>query len=103
MNVATYLLKREVYARKDASPNPELNEVSTTPKSAIHSELEYATRRNPANCNTIARNIRTLKRYLCYNVFLNERTTSLSLVEQAEVFHMLHRTSSINNNYSLKF
>lgn len=65
MKVTPYLSKLEVYARNDASPNPLLKEVSATPRSAIHSESAYATRRNPAICSAIARNIRTLKGYKC--------------------------------------
>lgn len=36
----SYLLNCAEYARKDASPRPELSDVNTTPVSAITSELE---------------------------------------------------------------
>lgn len=63
MKRLTYLLNLDVYARSDASPNPELNDVSTMPKIAIHSVSAYATRRNPASCKAIAKNIRILKQF----------------------------------------
>lgn len=58
--LSEYLLNLAVYARNEASPSPQLNDVSTMPKIATHFASAYATRRKPAACNAMARNIRTL-------------------------------------------